>query len=156
MDDKENSVLDEEDEDEDGTEDGTEGEGDGSEVGTERRTSRSYSVTDLGTEAETGSLSYGSASTVSERRVSSFATSTVGTVGEGYADSVVDGEGSEVDADADADADAGSRLAVQGTVNNACEMVVFGHPSDSGIGTDVPTAALLGPGGRSEDGGYFR
>lgn len=153
-DDKENSVLDEEDENVDDTE--------GSESGTERRTS--YSGT------YTGSMSYGDGSTVSgyDRRTS-YAPSTVGTLGtkeypmteDGEVDSETESidegeedpehkeelepehenehehEGSYPDADV-------NPSATKGEISNAGEMVVFGQPSDSGIGTEIPTAGLEG------------
>lgn len=140
--DKENSVLDEEDEDLDDIE--------GSEAGTERRTS--YSGT------YTGTMSYGDGSTVSgDDRRTSYAASTVGTVGmRDYAmmeDEEVDSL-SEPESMNDEELELRhadqAALAAKGEVSNASEMVVFGHPSDSGIGTDIPTAALDG---RSE---YFR
>ncbi len=34
--------------------------------------------------------------------------------------------------------------APKGGISNASEMIVFGHPSDSGIGTDMPTAQFEG------------
>ena len=150
--DKENSILDEEDEDEDGS----------SEGGTERRTS--YSGT------YTGTMSYGDGSTVSgDDRRTSYAPSTVGTVGTKEYPMTEDGEDSEGDSyDEDAAEDVEEReedpehrqqytdeapdvMAAKGEISNAGEMVVFGQPSDSGIGTDMPTAAL-------EAGGsdYFR
>lgn len=139
--DKENSVLDEEDEDIDDI--------GGSEAGTERRTS--YSGT------YTGTMSYGDGSTVSgDDRRTSYEASTVGTVGiRDYAytegghihsesESVIDEE------EVDQQHDNSTASAAKGEVSNTSEMVVFGHPSDSGIGTDIPTAALDG---RSD---YFR
>ncbi|KAI4243994.1 MAG: hypothetical protein L6R40_003205 [Gallowayella cf. fulva] len=140
--DKENSILDEEDED-------------GSEAGTERRTS--YTGTYTGT-----SMSYGDGSVVSgDDRRTSYAPSTVGTLGtkEGTA-----AEGSLMDSASEGGSEAederrlepsdvgygstthehGGILAAKGEVSNAGEMVVFGQPSDSGIGTDMPTAAFEG------------
>ena len=143
-DDKENSVLDEEDEDINDAE--------GSETGTERRTSCSGTYTD--------SVSYGDGSTVSgyDGRTS-YAPSTVGTVGtKGYPtteDGEVDSEAESIDEDERGsehedeqensflDADV-NPSAAKGEISNAGEMVVFGQPSDSGIGTDMPTAALEG------------
>lgn len=139
--DKENSILDEENEDLDDIE--------GSEAGTERRTS--YSGT------YTGTMSYGEGSTVSgDDRRTSYAASTVGTIGtrdytmaeeeqiDSESESMIDEE--EVEQQDDDNA----ASAVKGQVNNTSEMVVFGQVSDSGIGSDMPTAALDG---RSE---YFR
>lgn len=139
--DKENSVLDEEDEDLDDIE--------GSEAGTERRTSYS------GTYGE--SMSYGDGSTVSgDDRRTSYAASTVGTVGtRDYAateDEQVDSESESMIDEEEMEqrhANDGASAA-KGQLGNASEMVVFGHPSDSGIGSDMPTAALDG---RSD---YFR
>ena len=133
-DDKENSVLDEEDE-----------EFEGSEAGTERRTS--YSGT------YTGTMSYGDGSYISgDDRRTSYAPSTVGTVGTR--------EGALIEDNAESDAesaveehepgqrigedDDGHALGAKGEVSNAGEMVVFGHGSDSGLGTDMPTAAFEG------------
>ena len=148
--DKENSVLDEEDE-----------EGEGSETGTERRTS--YTGTERRTSYSgtlTGTLgSYEGRSSVggdSERRTS-YATSTVGTVGR-RDDSIIENgdegdEGHSEDAStAGVEGETGSALAAKGQISNACEMVVFGVPSDSGIGTDMPTAALEAEGGSD----YFK
>lgn len=139
--DKENSILDEEDEDLEDIE--------GSETGTERRTS--YSGT------YTGTMSYGDGSTVSgDDRRTSYAASTVGTVGtRDYAmaeDEQVDSESeSMIDEEEMEQRHAnGAASAVKGQANNASEMVVFGHTSDSRIGSDMPTAALDG---RSD---YFR
>lgn len=144
--DKENSVLDEEDEDLD--------DGAGSEAGTERRTS--YSGT------YTRTMSYGEGSVVSagDRRTS-YAPSTVGTVGtkdlsatddgnedseaesideEGEVDDMEEGEERE----RERDVVHVNAMAAKGEISNASEMVVFGQASDSGIGTDMPTAALEG------------
>ncbi len=138
--DKENSMLDELDE-----------EADGSEAGTERRTS--YSGT------YTGTGSYGEGSTVSgdDKRLS-YEASTIGTVGsKDYADTE-DGEVQSEDESAHGeendDGEDGFDLAEEirranmaapkGGISNASEMIVFGHPSDSGIGTDIPTAQLEG------------
>ena len=156
--DKENSILDEEEEEDEGMVDregedegdngSATGSGSGSETGTERRTSYSGTCTDT----YTGTGSYGPGSTVtgsperdSERGRDSYGASTTGTVG---AD--LDEEDSFVD---DGEGDEGG-------------MVVFGHShghghgqgyekaSDSGIGTDVPTAALEV--GEKGEGDYFR
>jgi hypothetical protein len=139
-DDKENSMLDEVDE-----------EADGSEAGTERRTS--YSGT------YTGTGSYGEGSTVSgdDKRLS-YEASTVGTVGsKDYAnteDSEVQSEDEstheEEKSEGEEDFDLAEEIrranlaAPKGGISNASEMIVFGHPSDSGIGTDMPTAQLEG------------
>ncbi|KAL8918413.1 MAG: hypothetical protein Q9172_005426 [Xanthocarpia lactea] len=139
--DKENSILDEEDEDVDG-----------SEAGTERRTS--YTGTYTGT-----SMSYEDGSVVSgDDRRTSYAASTIGTLGtkEGtLADEIImdsasggESEGEEERHNEGEDAGYshhhGEALGVKGEVSNAGEMVVFGQPSDSGIGTDMPTAAFEG------------
>ena len=138
--DKENSVLDEMDE-----------ELEGSEAGTERRTS--YSGT------YTGTGSYGEGSTVSsdDKRLS-YEASTIGTVG--TKDYALTEDGKEESDAASAHAEEGSEdedglyipkeayqgdlAAPKGAISNASEMIVFGHPSDSGIGTDMPTAQLEG------------
>jgi len=138
--DKENSVLDELDE-----------EAEGSEAGTERRTS--YSGT------YTGTGSYGEGSNVSddERRLS-YEASTIGTVGsKDYANTEDDRDQSENEpADGEAigeeedDFDLAEEIrranmaAPKGEISNASEMIVFGHPSDSGIGADMPTAKFEG------------
>ncbi|KAL8847590.1 MAG: hypothetical protein Q9221_007367 [Calogaya cf. arnoldii] len=140
--DKENSILDEEDEDVDG-----------SEAGTERRTS--YTGTFTGT-----SMSYDDGSVLSEDdKRTSYVASTIGTLGtkegtlaaESIMDSASGGE-SEVEeeqrhdehGDLGYDHHYGDALAAKGEVSNAGEMIVFGQPSDSGIGTDMPTAAFEG------------
>jgi len=134
VEDKENSVLDEEDESgcdgEYGVPEDGDGERDaeGSRVGTERRASRSSSYT--------GSYD-GPDGTVSgsEDARGSLATSTVGTVGfDGYED----GEEGEDEERREGGGRGGLGADGKG------EMVVFGVPSDSGLGTDVPTAALEG------------
>lgn len=146
--DKENSILDEEDED-----------ADGSEAGTERRTS--YTGTYTGT-----SMSYDDGSVVSTNdrsRRTSYAPSTVGTLGtkegdlaeeEEELDSISGGvSGDEEDRHQHEEPeDVGyngmddhvDMLGAKGEISNAGEMVVFGQPSDSGIGTDMPTAAFEG------------
>ncbi|KAL9014168.1 MAG: hypothetical protein Q9173_001182 [Seirophora scorigena] len=143
--DKENSILDEEEEDVDG-----------SEAGTERRASCTGTYT--GT-----SMSYGDGSVISTNdrsRQNSYALSTVGTIGtrEGtLAEEEVDSsagarsEGEEEDEAGPAEDvgydgmhDHGDMLGAKGAVSNAGELIVFGQPSDSGIGTDMPTAALEG------------
>ena len=129
-DDKENSILELEDE--------------GSEAGTERRTSFSGTYAD--------SLSYGDGSMVSShQRQPSYAISTIGTVGtrdlplmeaeEGKED---EEESEHVSEESEIHADA---LGAKGEISNAAEMVVFeGHGSDSGLGTELPTAQLEGGG----------
>lgn len=143
-DDKENSVLDEEDEDID--------DAAGSEAGTERRTS--YSGT------YTGTMSYGDGSVVSvDDRRTSYAPSTVGTLGtkdfpateDGSEDSEpesIDGRGESEEREEEEPREGNDvhvdALAAKGGISNASEMVVFGQASDSGIGTEMPTAALEG------------
>lgn len=138
--DKENSVLDEE--DEEGSE--------GSQAGTERRTSYS------GTYSGTGS--YGDGSTIADDdKRTSYAASTIGTVGtrdfatpeDGEDESQLDSAHEEVEQDGNGhylerDAYQGDAAAAKGEISNAGEMVVFGPPTDSGIGTDIPTAQLEG------------
>ncbi|KAI9869210.1 MAG: hypothetical protein M1830_005434 [Pleopsidium flavum] len=152
---KENSVLDEADE---------EGESE-SDTGTERRTSYGTGSERRTSYSGTYTDSYGTGSTVSgeeeRRRRRSYATSTVGTVGRDVdSESDHDPGRDEDNEDEEEGRDGlhalppaveGNALAVKGEMSNAGEMVVFGHPSDSGIGTDVPTAAL--DGGGSD---YFR
>lgn len=126
-DDKENSMIDEQDEDVDG-----------SEAGTERRTSYSGTY---------DSLSYGDGSVISsENRHPSYATSTVGTVGTRGPALTEDGE-EEDEHEAETEPNEYGHpdaLAAKGQISNASEMIVFdgGHGSDSGLGTDLPTAAL--------------
>ncbi len=135
VEDKENSILDEEDE-----EDDTEG----SEAGTERRTS--YSGT------YTGTGSYGDGSTISsDDRRTSYATSTNGTVdnrdGILQEEEELDSEPEsihEVGQDVGGGGSHGDIMATKGQISNAGEMIVFGLPSDSGLGTDIPTATLEG------------
>ena len=140
-DDKENSILTEEDEE----------EVEGSQAGTERRTSYT------GTYSGTGS--YGDGSTVSgDDKRTSYAASTVGTLGtrdnaiteDGDGESELESLGEGEDGDAYKELYLG-RESYQGNINapkegtsNANEMIVFGHSSDSGIGTDIPTAQLEG------------
>ena len=134
-DDKENSILNEEDEIEDM---------DGSEAGTERRTS--YSGT------YTGTGSYGEGSIVSsDDRRTSYAASTIGTVGNrgGVLEEEEESDSeSESLHDTEPEVDSGHYpgdvMATRGQISNAGEMVIFGLPSDSGIGTDMPTATVEG------------
>jgi len=138
--DKENSMLGEMDE-----------EVEGSEAGTERRTS--YSGT------YTGTGSYGEGSTVSgdDKRLS-YEASTIGNVGTKDHSMTEDGEDeSEAESTSEMGGDdegqeqdmaehtyQGDLAAAKGAISNASEMIVFGHPSDSGIGTDMPTAQFEG------------
>ena len=132
--DKENSILDEEDEE----------DVEGSEAGTERRTSYS------GTYTGTGSYGEGSTTSSDDRRTS-YAASTIGTVG--YKDGVLEEE-EELVSEPGSVHEAGQGvasgdhhgdvMATRGQISNAGEMVVFGLPSDSGIGTDMPTATVEG------------
>ena len=152
-DDKENSVLDEEDED----------HIDSSEAATERRTS--YSSTYPQTCVSYGDT--GSMVSADERRTS-YAASTSGTVGtfRGNEETEEDESTFEEDTEEDKswdgdhhdgeDVDDGGALAAKGAISNAGEMVVFNLQggSDSGIGTDVPTAALEAGAVSRED--YFR
>ena len=139
--DKENSVLDEEDEE----------DIEGSEAETERRTSYS------GTYSGTGS--YGDGSTIpDDDKRTSYAASTIGTVGTRDFATTEDGEeesqlesAREEDGEQDEEglylgrsAYRGDATAAKGEISNAGEMVVFGPPTDSGIGTDLPTAQLEG------------
>ena len=138
--DKENSVLDEMDEDVEG-----------SEAGTERRTSYS------GTYTGTGNYGEGSVVSADDKRLS-YEASTIGTVGTKDYSMTEDGEDeSELGSDRareEDDDDQGLHLgeeayhgdsaAAKGGISNASEMIVFGHPSDSGLGTDLPTAQLEG------------
>lgn len=131
---KENSVLTEEDE-----------EVEGSEAGTERRTSYS------GTYTGTGSYGEGSTGSGDDKRTS-FAASTVGTVGitedgegESEPESAHEGQGNEgLFSGRESYQGQGDLAAPKGGISNASEMIVFGLPSDSGIGTDMPTAQLEG------------
>lgn len=137
--DKENSVLDEEDEE----------DLEGSEAGTERRTSYS------GTYSGTGSYGDGSTIPDDDKRTSY---STIGTVGardfgrtedgeeESQLESAQDEEGEQDEEDfyLGKDAFQGDAAAAKGEISNAGEMIVFGPPTDSGIGTDIPTAQLEG------------
>ena len=140
-DDKENSILTEEDEE----------EVEGSQASTERRSSYS------GTYSGTGS--YGDGSTVSgDDKRTSYAASTVGTVGtkdytitedgdgESEPESTLEGEDGEESKGLYLGRESyqGDMDAPKGGINNASEMIVFGQPSDSGIGTDIPTAQLEG------------
>ena len=155
-DNKENSVLDEMDEEEE----------EGSEAGTERRASYSGTYT-------TGTGSYGDGSSVAGSMLDdgkrlSYDASTVGTIGTKDYAYTEDGEESNVGSSANGREDEaeaveeeeeeeeeerdvpeemayqGDLAAPKGGIGNASEMIVFGHPSDSGIGTDIPTAQLEG------------
>lgn len=143
--DKENSILDEEDEEEGD-------DGDGSEADTERRTS--YSGT------YTGTGSYGEGSTISsdDHRTSLAASSTVGTIG--TRDFAITEDGREDSADeegepaGEANDEAGLYLdkkayedgngSPKRETGKAGDIVLFGQNSDSGIGSDMPTAQLEG------------
>ena len=150
-DDKENSVLNEE--DEDGSEEGTERRTSyGTDTGTERRTSYT------GTYTGTGSYGTDSVMDGDDDRRTSYAASTVGTVGmkgaeheEAESESVSEGHGRDDEGpkeiepgDRDLGLHEGSILAANVNTGNAGEVVVFGLPSDSGIGSDLPTAAIDG------------
>ncbi|KAI4126279.1 MAG: hypothetical protein LQ338_003843 [Usnochroma carphineum] len=148
---KENSVLDEEDE-----EDGDDIEG--SEAGTERRSSYTETYTGTSMSYEDGSV----VPTIEGSRRTSYTPSTIGTVGTKEGDLAEEeeldsGSGSEggdergqhqpeqsEDAEYNGMHDHGDMMGAKGEVSNAGEMVVFGQPSDSGIGTDMPTAAFEG------------
>lgn len=116
-DDKENSILEQDDE--------------GSEAGTERRTSFSGTYAD----------SDGSA--VSRP---SYATSTVGTVGTRELPLTEEGE-EEGESERDYEMHIPDAMGAKGEISNAAEMIVFeGGGSDSGLGTDLPTAQIEGGG----------
>ena len=121
--DKENSILDEEDEE-------------GSDAGTERRTSYTGTATDRVTSygsAGTGTRFYGDESLAGdEDRRMSYEASTVGTVG-------FKNEDDEEERNRALD-ERGEGLA---PTEGKAEAVKYGG-SDSGIGTDIPTAALEG------------
>lgn len=136
IEDKENSVLDEEDE---------EGMEEGSEAGTERRTSYS------GTYNGTGS--YGEDSIISsDDKRTSYAPSTVGTVGtkdftiteDGHSDSEPEMEPGEAGQEDNKGLYIGKEAYQSDVAAAKGEMVMFGHNSDSGIGSDIPTAMLEG------------
>ena len=150
-DDKENGVLNEE--DEDGSEGRTERRTSyGTDAGTERRTSYT------GTYAGTGSYGSGSVMDGDDERRTSYAVSTVGTVGKREAEyerveseSVLEEHGLDDDGpkemepgDQELGLYEGDILAAHVDTGNAGEVVVFGLPSDSGIGSDMPTAAIEG------------
>ena len=138
--DKENSVLNEEDEE----------DVEGSEAETERRTSYS------GTYSGTGS--YGDGSTIpDDDKRTSYAASTIGTVGtrdfalteDGEEESPIESAHGENEEDGEGlylgtEAYQGEAAAAKGEISNAGEMIVYGPPTDSGIGTDIPTAQLEG------------
>ena len=134
--DKENSVLDEEDEE----------DIEGSEADTQRRTS--YSGTCTGTE------SYGEDSTVSaDDKRNSYALSTVGTIGTRDFAISEDGHDDENEEE-DQENNPGLYLAKEAyeagdgspkpAAGDKGQMVLFGPNSDSGIGTDIPTAQVEG------------
>ena len=157
--DKENSILDEVDE-----------EVEASEAGTERRTS--FTGTDRqtsysGTYTGTGSYGEGSIlSSVNNDKRNSYDASTIGTIGtrdfavteDGNSDDERESSRNESRSAhsrqqsirdgfdfAEGDGHRGNLEAVQGgkgDMKNPGEMVLYGHQSDSGIGTDIPTAQL--------------
>ncbi|MCJ1353270.1 MAG: hypothetical protein MMC33_003255 [Icmadophila ericetorum] len=139
--DKENSVLDEEDEE-------------GSETCTERKTSYgSYASTErktsyTGTYSGTGS--YGMGSIVDDDgRSTSYAASVAGNVHNGEEDE----EYGDQDPDRRnqlLDLYRGGNENESRDENRSQEVIMYGLPSDSGIGTDLPTATLEG------GSGYFR
>lgn len=126
-DDKENSILEDENKDE------------ASEAGTERRTSFSGTFTD--------SMSYTDGSMLSSNpRRPSYATSTVGTVGTRDLPLTEEDEDEEPELEAYEVHD-DDRLGAKGEISNAAEMIVFeNNGSDSGLGTDLPTAQIEGLG----------
>ena len=143
---KENSVLDEEDEES--------GEG-----GTERRTSYGTQTETerrpsyAGTDTETGSYGTGSVIDGDDDRRTNYAASTIGTVGTKEAPQ--EEEDLEYISDDQIPYDETGRNIEPGDQQLALhqgntptqstqDMVVFSLPSDSGIGTDLPTAALEG------------
>ena len=139
---KENGVLDEE--DEDSSEGGTERRTSyGTQTGTERR--GSYS----GTYTGTGSYGTGSVVDGDDDRRTSYAASTIGTVGMKEAEQ--DDEDLEyISDDQLSDHETGNQNEpghqdrTLHQEDNTQEVVVYSLPSDSGIGTDLPTAALEG------------
>ena len=166
--DKENSILDEVDE-----------EAEGSEAGTERRTS--FTGTDRRTSYSgtyTGTGSYGDGSILSsaaDDKRDSYAASTVGTIGtrdfalteDGRSDVGLDDAPNEngengllngkegasfISDDAYQHSDLLPRQGEKGEVMNSGEVVLYGPQSDSGIGTDIPTAQLPSQNGSD----YFR
>ena len=138
--DKENSILQEEEEEE------------GSEIGTERGTSYTgiYTGTDLGTE------SCASESVADDDPRFSYEASTIGTVGARTAED--DEEGSGLEEEDDEQGEGGRDLQLytgdsvqtkrenqeHGDQGAGSEMVVYGLPSDSGLGSELATAALEG------------
>ena len=151
VEDKENSVLDEADEE----------DIEGSEGGTERRTSYS------GTYTGTGSYGEGSVvSSLNDDKRTSYAASTVGTIGTKDFAITEDGH-SDAEEEHREESSHGGEEAVEGEKGAGLyiakeayqmeeppkEMIVFGHNSDSGIGTDVPTAQLESGSGASD---YFK
>lgn len=160
--DKENSILDEVDEE----------DAEGSEATTERRTS--YTGTDRRTSYSgtyTGTGSYGEGSIISSingDKRDSYAASTVGTIGtrdfafteDGHSEGDLDaGCENEEEREMETSNDAEQQSKWQGLqgekgeVNNSSEVVLYGQNSDSGIGTDIPTAQLES---RASGSDYFR
>ena len=155
-DDKENSILDEE--EEEGSETGTERKTSyGTETGIQRKTSYgSYASTErktsyTGTYSGTGS--YGTGSTVDDDcRSTNYTASVTGNVHNGN-----DEEEEENGDNESSDHRNQSLELYQGGNDNESrddirsqEVVMYGLPSDSGIGTDLPTASLDG------GSGYFK
>ena len=165
--DKENSVLDEVDEE----------EANGSEAGTERRTS--FTGTDRrtsysGTYTGTGSYGEGSIiSSINDDKRDSYAASTIGTIGTRDFAITEDGHTDDEQADVTGEQDDGTKHIPkhdlphhEGSQEDPCngpgkeeeilepgKMVLFGQRSDSGIGTDIPTAQLESHNSGSD---YFR
>ncbi|KAI4151973.1 MAG: hypothetical protein LQ340_003168 [Diploschistes diacapsis] len=144
--DKENSVLEEEEEE-------------GSDGGTERRSSftGTYATTDFG--AESYATESATDSAVDDRRMSFAASSTVGTLGTGEPSVLEDDDaGSRVDegqsesegqeSDGQMQLYTGDAVHERDLGDGTKNMVLY--PSDSGLGTEPPTAALDG------GGAYFR
>ncbi|KAI9768384.1 MAG: hypothetical protein M1835_006883 [Candelina submexicana] len=144
---KENDIFDEEDSNE---------EDDApSDTGTERRTS--YGNTSYGASTEGGGRSsFGTTSGMGTERRDSYGTTT-GTVG---TESIEEADGED---EGDDGGSQGLGHDIAAGAGNAGDMVVFGAPSesgvgvpadlsDSGLGTDIPTAALGSVGGGSD---YF-
>ena len=150
-DNKENSVLDEE--DEESSEGGTERRTSyGTQTETERRGSYGETYTETG--------SYGTGSVIGgDDRTTSYAASTIGTVGAKEVPQEEEEEEEEEDLEYSSDdqvpkRETGKRVEPENqdltlhsgemAAKNAQDLVVYSLPSDSGIGTDLPTAALEG------------
>ena len=147
--DKENSILDEEDEDNLDDE--------RSEAGTERRTSFSGTYTGTGSYGE-GSVMSSNYDNDSDQKTSYAASSTVGTIGTRDFAVTEDGNGdgsSEMDVEEGEEREGEPGLYIikkaseqrngspKPAVGGQGDLVLFGE-QDSGIGTDLPTAALEG------------